>query len=85
MKTQVAIDFYRAFSFSEYPLEVLIKEENNNDHGNRNLSPAPNLALTTSICTGRLGSCPLPEKGFQVAVFLEQLAGFEGLPWLLAE
>jgi hypothetical protein len=43
MKTQVAIDFYRAFSFPEHPLEVLIKEENNSDHGNRNLSPAPNL------------------------------------------
>jgi hypothetical protein len=43
MKTQLAIDFYRTFSFSAYPLEVAIKEENNNDHGNRNLPPAPNL------------------------------------------
>jgi hypothetical protein len=43
MKTQVAIDFERTFSFSAYPLEVPIKEESNNDHGNRNLPPAPNL------------------------------------------
>ncbi len=43
MKTQVAIDFYRTFSFSAYPLEAPIKEENNNEHGNRNLPPAPNL------------------------------------------
>jgi hypothetical protein len=42
MKTQVAIDFYRSFSFAAYPLEVLIQEENDNDHGNRNLPPAPN-------------------------------------------
>ena len=43
MKTQLAIDFDRIFSFSAYPLEVTLKEENKNDHGNRNLSPAPNL------------------------------------------
>ncbi|HUA38154.1 MAG TPA: hypothetical protein VMA35_07105 [Candidatus Sulfopaludibacter sp.] len=42
MKTQLAVDFYRTFSFSTYPLEVAIKEENNNNHGNRNLPPAPN-------------------------------------------
>ena len=43
MKTQVTIDFYRTFSFSAYPLEVTLREENDHDHGNRNHSPAPNL------------------------------------------
>jgi hypothetical protein len=43
MKMPLAVNLFRAFSFLAQPLGVRTKEENNNDHGNRNLSPAPRL------------------------------------------
>jgi len=39
----LAVNLFRAFSFLTQPLGVWTKEENNNDHGNRNLPPAPSL------------------------------------------
>jgi hypothetical protein len=41
----LAVNLFRAFSFLAQPLVAQAKEENNNDHGNRNLSPAPRLQL----------------------------------------
>jgi hypothetical protein len=43
MKRQLAVNIFRAFSFIAHPLADRIKEENNNDHGNWNLSPTPCL------------------------------------------
>lgn len=63
MKTQVAIDFYRAFSFSAYPLEMPTREENNNDHGNRNLSPAPNLHSRPVSVPAGWGPARYPKHG----------------------
>jgi hypothetical protein len=43
MKVPLAVDFYPAFSFLAQPLGAPRREENNNDHGNRNLSLAFSL------------------------------------------
>jgi hypothetical protein len=43
MKSQLAVNIFRAFSFFAHPSADRIREENNNDHGNRNLSPTPRL------------------------------------------
>jgi hypothetical protein len=43
VKMPLAVNFFRAFSFLAQPLGVRAKEENNNDHGNRNLLPTPRL------------------------------------------
>jgi len=63
MKTQVAIDFYRDFSFSAYPLEAPTKEEDNNDHGNRNLLPAPNLRSRPVSVLAGWGPARYPKNG----------------------
>ena len=43
MKKQLAINIFRAFSFFAHPATERMKEENNNDYGNRNLPSAPRL------------------------------------------
>src|SRR6516225_10065507 len=51
VKMPLAVNLFRAFSFFAQPLGVRAKEENNNDHGNLNLLPAPRLesrAVTVS-------------------------------------
>ena len=56
MKKQLAVNFYRAFSFFAYPLGKQIEEGTNNDHGNRNLLPANRLASRTAFVPPGWGS-----------------------------
>jgi hypothetical protein len=59
MKKQLAVDFCRAFSFFACPLGEQTEEENNNDHGNRNLPPTDRLPLRPISVPSGWGSARL--------------------------
>jgi hypothetical protein len=53
VKSSLAVNFYRAFSFLARPLGARVKEENNNDHGNRNILPYSHLkSRSVSVPSG---------------------------------
>jgi len=43
VKSSLAVNVHRAFSFLARPLGARVKEENNNDMGNRKILPTPCL------------------------------------------